>query len=119
MSPGAYFRNFTVPRLSLNCYLVQHQYEIGSVHLVVTCLGGAVSSSAVFGPSRNALSGKIVEVACSLRSADVFPVVASRERSDDRKYVCASQARLLDIIGCIGDATDGEVCVFKRNSYLW
>ena len=29
----------------------------------------------------------------SLRSADVFPVVASRrERSDDRKYVCASQA---------------------------
>ena len=40
---------------------------------------------------------------CSLRNADVFPVVASlppknndvifrRERSDDRKYVCASQA---------------------------
>ena len=30
----------------------------------------------------------------SLRRADVFPVVASlgRERSDDRKYVCASQA---------------------------
>ena len=32
---------------------------------------------------------------CSLRSAGVFPVVASlppknRERSDDRKYVCAS-----------------------------
>ena len=27
----------------------------------------------------------------SLRSADVFPVVAS-QRSDDRKYVCASQA---------------------------
>ena len=43
---------------------------------------------------------------CSLRSADVFPVVASlppkinfrspirRERSDDRKYVCASQAKV-------------------------
>ena len=34
---------------------------------------------------------------CTLRSADVFPVVASlnfrRERSDDRKYVCASQAK--------------------------
>ena len=37
---------------------------------------------------------------CSLRSADVFSVVASLppknnsepERSDDRKYVCASQA---------------------------
>ena len=30
----------------------------------------------------------------SLRRADVFPVVASlrRERGDDRKYVCASQA---------------------------
>ena len=38
---------------------------------------------------------------CSLRSADVFPVVTSlppkdnifrRERGDDRKYACASQA---------------------------
>ena len=39
---------------------------------------------------------------CSLRSADVFPVVASlplfgRERSDDRKYVCASQATKDDV----------------------
>ena len=28
----------------------------------------------------------------SLRSADVFPVVASLPPKDDRKYVCASQA---------------------------
>ena len=41
--------------------------------------------------SRNRANGT---VACeSLRSADVFPVVASLppKRSDDRKYVCASQ----------------------------
>ena len=31
---------------------------------------------------------------CGLRTADVFPVVASLPpRSDDRKYVCGSQAR--------------------------
>ena len=29
----------------------------------------------------------------SLRTADVFPVVFQKERSDDRKYVCGSQAR--------------------------
>ena len=29
---------------------------------------------------------------CSLRTANTFPVVASRERSDDRKCVCCSQA---------------------------
>ena len=35
-----------------------------------------------------------MKLACaSLRTADVFPVVA--ERSDDRKYVCCSQARLV------------------------
>ena len=28
----------------------------------------------------------------SLRTADVFPVVASLQRSDDRKYVCSPQA---------------------------
>ena len=38
---------------------------------------------------------KIIRCQCSLRSADAFPVVASlprRERSDDRKCVCDSQA---------------------------
>ena len=30
----------------------------------------------------------------SLRTADVFPVVAFFLKSDDRKYVCGSQARL-------------------------
>ena len=35
-----------------------------------------------------------MKLACaSLRTADVFPVVA--ERSDDRKYVCCSKARLV------------------------
>ena len=34
----------------------------------------------------------------SLRTADVFPVVASRrERSDDRKYFCGSQATLKSV----------------------
>ena len=45
---------------------------------------------------------------CSLRTADAFPVVASlppknsyfrRERSDERKCVCCSQARLCLLLG--------------------
>ena len=38
-----------------------------------------------------------VLVFASLRTADAFPVVASlpRERSDDRKCVCGSQAKFL------------------------
>ena len=42
-------------------------------------------------------SGQQTEGYYSLRKADAFPVVASlpfrRERSDDRKCVCCSQAR--------------------------
>ena len=33
----------------------------------------------------------------SLRRADVFPIVFRRERSGDRKYVCASQAMLKSV----------------------
>ena len=50
-------------------------------------------------PSMNLNTSKLVcfNPAFSLRTADVFPVVASlhifrRERSDDRKYVCCAQA---------------------------
>ena len=50
-------------------------------------------------PSMNLNISKLVyfDPAFSLRTADVFPVVASlhifrRERSDDRKYVCCAQA---------------------------
>ena len=44
----------------------------------------------------------ILFVRKDVRSTDVFPVVASlpifrRERSDDRKYVCASQATKDDV----------------------
>ena len=60
----------------------------------------------------------------SLRSADVFPVVASlppknsyfwRERSDDRKYVCASQAK----IHPVGVQTMETCCPFlKKKNFL-
>ena len=54
---------------------------------------------------------------CSLRSADVFPVVASlpwRKRSDDRKYVCASQARL-KVSGAMKVLGLKKVCPFVSN----
>ena len=54
---------------------------------------------------------------CSLRSADVFPVVTSlpwRERSDDPKYVCASQARL-KVSGAMKVLGLKKVCPFVSN----
>ena len=72
---------------SAAAYLHNHVNRLdkyGDNLLLITCL-----------KNTKTLTFSKCNVNSSLRTADVFPVVASlppKERSDDRKYVCRSQA---------------------------
>ena len=96
-----YYRQVFTPKFSFRWLNNSHALTVDFIHLqsdrfwFQLCLNMVSDLSSDF-----VRHGPILAIR-GMRSADVFPVVASlppeinfwRERSDDRKYVCRSQAK--------------------------